>query len=397
MKASLTIAALLFVSLLIVSAQLCAQTTGAPEGPLTKSQVDDLVASGVDSQRIAAVVKERGINFQPTNDYLDSLGSKGAKQELLDALSAAVPTPLSKSELLRLLATGKSSDDLVPIVQRRGIDFKPTAEDLDTLRIAGARDRLLKTIQEAKLRPPHLNLPPMELANFEHRQAHASASTRPATGGVYSIGGNVSAPVPIYQPDPPYSDEARRARRQGTVVLSIVADEHGGVGDVQVLTPLGLGLDENAVDTVKTWKFRPALRNGAPVSVRMLVEVTFRMDGSNPVPPSCTLPATVAQIDWDDFQKVQWGAFAEDSMYWWSREGGTRKFPRVCLVSRDAAKYLIAWRKTDYPYPTSLVEVYALSRSQIVYPVLYISKNRTSDKGAFKDALKYLTHHAAKP
>jgi len=98
-----------------------------------------------------------------------------------------------------------------------------------------------------------------------------------AGGGVYSVGGGVSPPIPIYKPEPPYSEEARKAKYQGVVVLSIVVDAQGGVDDVQIVKPLGLGLDEKAEETVKTWKFKPALRNGLPVPVRVLVEVTFRL------------------------------------------------------------------------------------------------------------------------
>jgi len=96
-------------------------------------------------------------------------------------------------------------------------------------------------------------------------------------GGVFSVGGNVSAPVPIYKPEPPYSEEARKAKYQGTVVLWIVVDAQGGVTDAKVVKPLGLGLDERAVETVRTWKFTPAKRAGTPVPVRVMVEVTFRL------------------------------------------------------------------------------------------------------------------------
>jgi protein TonB len=96
-------------------------------------------------------------------------------------------------------------------------------------------------------------------------------------GGVFSVGGSVTAPIPIYKPEPPYSEEARKAKYQGTVVLQIVVDTQGSVVDVRVVKPLGLGLDEKAVDTVRTWKFKPGMRNGAAVPVRVLVEVSFRL------------------------------------------------------------------------------------------------------------------------
>jgi protein TonB len=96
-------------------------------------------------------------------------------------------------------------------------------------------------------------------------------------GGVYSVGGNVSAPVPIYKPEPAYSEEARKAKYQGTVVLWIVVDALGNVTDCKVVKPLGLGLDEKAVETVRTWKFKAAQRNGTAVPVRVMVEVSFRL------------------------------------------------------------------------------------------------------------------------
>ena len=96
-------------------------------------------------------------------------------------------------------------------------------------------------------------------------------------GGVFSVGGGISAPIPIYQPEPPYSEEARKAKFQGVVVLSIIVDTQGNVRDVHVVRRLGLGLDEKAEETVKTWKFKPALRNSTPVPVRVMVEVSFRL------------------------------------------------------------------------------------------------------------------------
>ncbi len=96
-------------------------------------------------------------------------------------------------------------------------------------------------------------------------------------GGIYSVGGGVSAPIPIYKPEPAYSEEARKAKYQGTVVLWIVVDTQGKVIDPKVVRPLGLGLDEKALETVRTWKFKPALRNGSPVPVRVIVEVSFRL------------------------------------------------------------------------------------------------------------------------
>jgi TonB family protein len=95
--------------------------------------------------------------------------------------------------------------------------------------------------------------------------------------GPFRIGGDVSAPIAIFKPEPPYSEEARKAKYQGTVDLMIVVDAQGNVTECKVVRPLGLGLDEKATETVRTWKFKPAMRNATPVPVRVLVEVSFRL------------------------------------------------------------------------------------------------------------------------
>ncbi len=96
-------------------------------------------------------------------------------------------------------------------------------------------------------------------------------------GGAYRVGGGVSAPRAIYQPDPEYSEEARKAKYQGTVILWCVVGPDGRVHEVKVQRSLGLGLDEKAMEAVKTWKFEPAKKDGSPVAVQINVEVNFRL------------------------------------------------------------------------------------------------------------------------
>ncbi len=96
-------------------------------------------------------------------------------------------------------------------------------------------------------------------------------------GGAFRIGGGVSAPVPIFKVEPEYSEEARKAKYQGTVLLAIVVDESGKTANVRVLRPLGMGLDEKAVEAVMKWRFRPGYKDGKPVSVMAQVEVNFRL------------------------------------------------------------------------------------------------------------------------
>ncbi|HVT92727.1 MAG TPA: TonB family protein [Bryobacteraceae bacterium] len=96
-------------------------------------------------------------------------------------------------------------------------------------------------------------------------------------GGAYKIGGGVSSPLPIFKPDPDYSEEARKAKFQGTVVLAIIVDEKGLPRDVRVVRPLGLGLDQKAIEAVQRWRFRPGMKDGKPVPVQATIEVNFRL------------------------------------------------------------------------------------------------------------------------
>lgn len=97
-------------------------------------------------------------------------------------------------------------------------------------------------------------------------------------GGVYSPGRDgVSEPIPIYSPEPAYSEEARKAKFMGVVTLWIVVDAQGIVRNIRIAKRLGMNLDEEAVKTVSTWRFKPALRQGVPVPVQVEVEVSFRL------------------------------------------------------------------------------------------------------------------------
>jgi periplasmic protein TonB len=96
-------------------------------------------------------------------------------------------------------------------------------------------------------------------------------------GGVYRVGGGVSAPRAVFAPDPEYSEEARKAKYQGTVVLYMIVGPDGRARDIRVMRSVGMGLDEKAIAAVRTWKFDPARRDGQAVAVQINVEVSFRL------------------------------------------------------------------------------------------------------------------------
>jgi len=96
-------------------------------------------------------------------------------------------------------------------------------------------------------------------------------------GGVYKVGGGITAPQPIDTPDPEYTEEARRAKVQGTCILWLIVDAEGHPRDIRVVRGLGYGLDAKALETVKQWRFQPARKDGQPVNVQVSVEVGFRL------------------------------------------------------------------------------------------------------------------------
>jgi len=96
-------------------------------------------------------------------------------------------------------------------------------------------------------------------------------------GGVFRVGGGVSAPVLLYKKEPEYSEEARKAKHQGTVVLYVQIDPSGKATHMSVVKSLGLGLDEKAMEAVANWKFTPGKKDGKAVTVEATIEVNFRL------------------------------------------------------------------------------------------------------------------------
>lgn len=96
-------------------------------------------------------------------------------------------------------------------------------------------------------------------------------------GGVFRVGGGVLAPRPIATPDPEYTDEARRAKYEGTCVLGMIVGPDGKPRDIRVQRGIGMGLDKKAMEAVQQWRFNPATKDGQPVAVQISVEVSFKL------------------------------------------------------------------------------------------------------------------------
>ena len=96
-------------------------------------------------------------------------------------------------------------------------------------------------------------------------------------GGVYQPGAGIDPPTVVREVRPIYTDEARRQRIEGDVILEIVVRSDGSVGTIKVRRSRGGGLDQRAIDAVRQWRFNPARRHGAPVDVAVEVAVEFKL------------------------------------------------------------------------------------------------------------------------
>jgi TonB family protein len=104
-------------------------------------------------------------------------------------------------------------------------------------------------------------------------------------GDALRVGGDVKAPIVINRVEPSFTDEARKARISGIVILEVVIGRDGLVKTAEVLKPLPFGLDQAAVDAVKQWTFKPGTLNGQPVDVIFNLTVNFKIQTPPPPPP----------------------------------------------------------------------------------------------------------------
>lgn len=258
--------------LFLFSILFSAASPALAQKPLTQDEATSLITSKLPRKQVIKTLQERGIGFLVTRQYIEDLQNKGAKQNVLAALCLAATDPLTIDQLLVLVKSGMTDNSLAALVERRHLSFKPSDDDLDELRGLGGGDRLEKALLTSKI----------------VSQTVADGKVAPAFGGAPqpgtlqdAAGNKITPPRLISQTTPHYTSEARQAKISGIVYLKIVVSEKGEVTDAKVTKGLGYGLDENAVKAVKSWKFEPARRNGAPVATAVMVEVKFVYDAEH--------------------------------------------------------------------------------------------------------------------
>lgn len=112
-------------------------------------------------------------------------------------------------------------------------------------------------------------------------EAHKDSSTSPGDtaplGEVFRVGGSITPPRVVYSPQPEYSEQARKAKFQGSCTVGLIVEQDGHTSHIRMLKGIGMGLDENAIAAVQKWKFEPAMKDGNPVRVEIAVEVSFHL------------------------------------------------------------------------------------------------------------------------
>jgi TonB family protein len=294
-----------------------------PYKPLDKGTIEVLVRAGVETGQVVKMVEERGIDFDPTDSYLQTLRDAGASDDLLKALRAAKRAKSPESKAAGALELQLSARDKVwvavdadgkpalELAMNRGDTvtvsakdfFDVTADNGQALALAFQNEGLGPIGNSSTIKSAHLtrqNLMDMLAVQKANRTlgvapsgeqaGQISPAPQPArveTGSgaythlpgeeIYEVGGDVTAPVAIHKPSPDYTTEAMRAKVSGSVLLGIIVDAHGKVTHPRVIKGLGMGLDENALETVRNWKFKPATREGVPVAVHYEVEFHFKL------------------------------------------------------------------------------------------------------------------------
>ncbi|HLK53053.1 MAG TPA: energy transducer TonB [Candidatus Angelobacter sp.] len=145
----------------------------------------------------------------------------------------------------------------------------------DSMEVEIHLDGPLKSVDEAQavLGRVFLEGASVEQAKPEIRRADDST----ASETIYEVKNGVLPPRATYTPAPEFSVAARKAKFQGTVIVQIVIDKRGDVTRIKLDRGAGYGLDENAMEAVKIWRFTPATKDGQPVAVRMKIEVSFNL------------------------------------------------------------------------------------------------------------------------
>jgi protein TonB len=222
-----------------------------------------------------------------------------ANKPVVKEISFDVPAPQPpiKVPALKAMGGGGGAKDIAPVTQGRLPKFSPTPivppsnpPKIEPKLTVDPAINVQTNVKMMNNNMPNLgipNAPNVGVASLGNGSGGGLGSGRgnglgPGSGGntgggTYQIGGDVSAPQLIYQVDPEFSEEARKAKFQGEVLVHLIVDATGRPTNVRVIRPVGMGLDEKAREAVAQYKFRPAKKGGQAVPVELNVAVNFQI------------------------------------------------------------------------------------------------------------------------
>jgi periplasmic protein TonB len=186
------------------------------------------------------------------------------------------PTPVSKGHLPKFAETQITPPKAPPMEAPKIRMPEPTIE-------------VQKDLKMADSNLPNLGMPNSPLAGTSMGNGVGTglgsgrgSGLGPGTGGNYGgglrkVGGGVSQPQLIWQVEPEFSEEARKAKFMGVVVVNLIVDSHGLPQNVHVTRGVGMGLDQKAVEAVRQYRFKAAMEGGKPVAEELNVEVSFQI------------------------------------------------------------------------------------------------------------------------
>jgi TonB family protein len=256
--------------------------------PFSKDELAQSLAARQDPGQMMQKVQERGIDFEPSEENLNALRTAGASETLLQAVRdakrvkpfvAQPPGPpgvkLSSPTATSTHGEGKEATVMCPHSEPSVPVFSDPADTIVAHLQCG--DRVI--LGQRDFRPFGMD----QIQYGDGKVGYVWDYYLGGTAPIDPMEAGVTPPRPTCKPEPSYTREARHNEVQGIVTLWIVVDARGNVAEVRELSGrLGDGLDEQAIETVKTWKFRPAMRDGVPVPVRVMVEISFRLKYGTP-------------------------------------------------------------------------------------------------------------------
>ena len=277
----------------------------APMGLVIESLPDDVAGTGLAAAQLRALAESRlrtiGLHESDASTFLHVAASRDAVQlqfmkPVIDVASSepeTIPT-FSKSAVVRdgtaagvMLELSKLLDLFLAEYQR--VNEPDCARTNPARRADRERTAALPSGEAAKRGGPAVNEPPLVTSDSpgtepprgqgDVRRGGTSLVPGPDDfeSRVHSVGGGVTSPQLIRKVEPSYSEAALNAKLEGSVMLAIEVWEDGKAHNIHVLSGVGMGLDEKAIEAVEQWVFKPGTKNGQPVKVLAQVQVTFKL------------------------------------------------------------------------------------------------------------------------